>query len=83
MNRADAQALFLRELPAIERIIAASCARSRFDPSDREDLAAALRLKLIENDYAAIRAFEGKSAFTTYLTVIVQRFIIGATVEPL
>ena len=76
MTAAEAEALFLRELPAIDRIIALTCSRSGFRPADAEDLAATLRLKLIDNDYAVIRKFEGKSAFTTYLTVVIQRFMI-------
>ena len=76
MTRAEAEAVFLRHLSVIDRIIAASCARSRFDAADAEDVASALRLKLIENDYAAIRGFEGKSAFVTYVTIVIQRFLI-------
>ena len=76
MNVREAETLFLRELPLLDRIIAATCRRNGFDPTDAEDFAGALRLKLIEKDYQAIRAFEGKSAFATYHTVIVQRFLI-------
>ena len=76
MNLAEAKALFLKELRSIERIIASACTRSRFGPSDHEDLSSALLLKLIENDYAVIRHFEGKSSFATFVTVVVQRFLI-------
>lgn len=76
VTRNEAAEFFERELATIERVIGASCARSRLPEAELEDLASAIRMKLIENDYAAIRSFEGKSAFTTYLTVIVQRFII-------
>jgi RNA polymerase sigma factor (sigma-70 family) len=76
MTRNEAEALFLQQLPTIDRIIRAACARSRFDPSEIEDIASALRLKLIENDYGAIRGFEGKSRFVTFVTIVIQRFVI-------
>lgn len=75
MTRAEAEAMFLQHLPAIDRLIRAACARGRFD-AEIEDIASALRVKLIENDYAAIRGFEGKSAFTTYLSIVIQRFLL-------
>jgi RNA polymerase sigma factor (sigma-70 family) len=76
MTRAEAEALFLQHLATIDRIVRAACARNRFDAAEIEDVASSLRLKLIENDYAAVRGFEGKCAFSTYITIVIQRFLI-------
>ncbi len=40
---------------------------------DKEDLAAQVLLHLVENDYAALKQFRGKSSLAAYLTVIARR----------
>lgn len=42
-------------------------------PEDKEDIAAQILLKIVENDYAALRQFRGKSSLASYLTVIARR----------
>lgn len=74
MTSDEARELFLRELPMIEKIIGTACRRSGLS-SEAEDVAGAIRLKLIENDYRVIREFSGRSSFSTYVTVVVQRFV--------
>lgn len=76
MDLRQAQETFIRELPLLDRILSAVCRRNRLAPADAEDFASAVRLKLIENDYAAIRSFEGKSSFSTWLMVVVQRLLL-------
>ncbi len=44
-------------------------------PADVEDFASDLKLALIENDYANLRRYEGRSSLGTYLTVIAQRML--------
>jgi RNA polymerase sigma factor for flagellar operon FliA len=65
--------LFVANLPLIERLIGFVARRNRMQPSDAEEFAAIARLKLIENDYAVLRQFEGKAQLSTYLTVVLQR----------
>jgi RNA polymerase sigma-70 factor (ECF subfamily) len=43
-------------------------------PEDTEDLAADILLRIVSNDYAALRQFRGQSSLATYLTVIARRF---------
>lgn len=76
MNTREAEELFLRELPLIEKVIGSSCRRGGLDRSEAEDVTGAIRLKLIENDYRVVRGYEGKSSLATWLTVVVQRFLI-------
>jgi RNA polymerase sigma-70 factor (ECF subfamily) len=40
---------------------------------DKEDLAAQVLLHIVENDYAALKQFRGKSSLAAYLTVIARR----------
>ena len=42
-------------------------------PEDKEDVAAQVLLRIVENDYAALRLFKGKSSLASYLTVIARR----------
>lgn len=78
-SRSAREAAFLAHLPAIDRI-AASVAR-RLDVGEREDFVARVRLKLIENDYAVLARFEGRSRLTTYLTCVVRRHFLDERVR--
>jgi len=69
----DAPNLFVSQLEVIDRIIHFVCRRYRLAPADVDDFNAIVKLKLIENDYALIRRFEGRSSFATFLTTVIQR----------
>jgi RNA polymerase sigma factor (sigma-70 family) len=69
----DAEKLFLSHLSLIERITSFVCHRNRVTGADVEDFSSTVKLKLIEDDYAVIRKFEGRSQFTTYLTTVISR----------
>jgi RNA polymerase sigma-70 factor (ECF subfamily) len=45
-------------------------------PEDAEDIAAQVLLRVVENDYAALRQFRGHSSLATYLTVIARRVCV-------
>jgi RNA polymerase sigma factor (sigma-70 family) len=66
-----AEALFLEHLSALERIIAIVCARQGLTGADAEDFASTARMHLIEDDYAVLRKFGGRSSVTTFLSVVV------------
>jgi DNA-directed RNA polymerase specialized sigma24 family protein len=65
--------LFLGHLKLIEEIIAHSCRRSHFSPQDTEDFGGLVKLKLIDDDYAIIRQYQGKCSMRTYLAVVIKR----------
>lgn len=44
--------------------------------ADAEDFASTARLALIENDYAILRLFVGRSSLSTFLTVVIQRLLL-------
>ncbi|MBI1831122.1 MAG: sigma-70 family RNA polymerase sigma factor [Planctomycetes bacterium] len=47
------------------------------NPDDKEDIAAQILLKVVENDYASLRQFRGKSSLASYLTVIARRTAVN------
>jgi RNA polymerase sigma factor (sigma-70 family) len=69
-------ALFESNLALIDRVILGVCRRAGVYGADAEDFASAAKLALIENDYAILRPFEGRSSLSTFLVVIIQRFLI-------
>ena len=69
----DAEELFRKHLPIIEQIAQSICRRNGVREHDAEDFAADMRLKLCEDNFAVIRKFQGKSSFTTYLTVVISK----------
>jgi len=44
---------------------------------DKEDIAAQILLKVVENDHASLRQFRGKSSLASYLTVIARRTAVN------
>ena len=71
----EAPELFQDSLPLIERLALALCRRARIYGADAEDFVANARLALMENDYAILRGFQGRSSLATYLTIILQRLL--------
>jgi RNA polymerase sigma factor for flagellar operon FliA len=68
--------LFLRELDTIESAIGFACRRGKLYGPDAEDFASIVKLKLIENDYAVLRKFEGRCSFRMFILVVVQRLLL-------
>lgn len=75
-ERDRGESLFVSELALIERVIRHTCVRSRLRESEAEEFAASARLKLIEHDYAVLRAFKGESRLSTYLAVVLKRHLL-------
>lgn len=56
--------------------MAFACRRYRLGPDDAEELGSVVRLRLIENDYAILRAYGGRCSFATYISIVVQRMAL-------
>jgi RNA polymerase sigma-70 factor (ECF subfamily) len=52
------------------------CRSVLLSTSDRDDLVAEVMLAIIDNDFAVLRQFRGKSSLATYLTVISRRVVV-------
>lgn len=70
-DRQKAEALFLANLEWVERSVASLCRRYGLGGDEVDDVASWVKLKLIEDDYAALRKFRGDSSIRTYLVVVV------------
>jgi len=54
----------------------AQCRSILLTSPDREDLAAEVMVTLVQDDFAVLRRFHGKSSLATYLTVIARRVVV-------
>jgi RNA polymerase sigma factor (sigma-70 family) len=68
--------LLIEHLPEVERTIAFICRRHHLRDADAEDFGSFTKVKLIENDYAILRKFEGRSELRTFLSVVIHRFLL-------
>ena len=68
--------LFLGHLKLIEEIISHCCRRSHFKREDAEDFGSQVKIKLLEDDCAILRQYQGKSSLRTYLTVVIKRLLL-------
>jgi RNA polymerase sigma factor (sigma-70 family) len=67
--------LFESHRPWIQKVAEITCRRNSVWGDDAEDFAALAMMKVVENDYAVLRQFQGKAEMKTYLaTVVVRRF---------
>jgi len=71
-----AEELFLSKLDVIESAARFVARRARLTPDDADDLASALKLRLIEDDYAVLRKFEGRCSLSTYVASIAHRLFV-------
>jgi RNA polymerase sigma factor for flagellar operon FliA len=62
--------LFLANLDLIEKLLAGLARRHHASDEEREEFTSELYLKLITDDYAVFRKFEGTSTLKTYLTTV-------------
>lgn len=76
MSGPEAQDLLTANLSLIERAVGFAARRYKFDLNDAEEFAAIVNLKLVENDYAVLRAYEARSSFSTYISIVVQRLAL-------
>lgn len=72
----DAQELLTANLPLVERAVAFACRRYRLQPEEAEEITSVVHLKLVENDYAVLRSYEGRSSLATFISVVVQRLVL-------
>jgi RNA polymerase sigma factor for flagellar operon FliA len=62
--------IFFANLDFIGRLAVAVARRSKAGPEEAKEFASELNLKLLQDDYAVLRKFEGTSTLKTYLTSV-------------
>ena len=75
------EATYLENLKTIERIAAFVARRNHLDADESAEFVQMIRVRLLEDDYAIIRKFEGRSSFSTYLTTVITRLFHQWKVE--
>ncbi len=63
--------LFESNLELIDKLLRTVCRRNAFPPDESEEFGSWAKLRLIDDDYAVLRSFQGRSSLPTYLTVVV------------
>src|SRR4029079_12085578 len=76
MQPTEVEQQLVASLPLVERLAQSACRGSRMTPADVEDFVSDVKLKLVEDDYAALRKFEGRCSLPTYLAMIVKRHLL-------
>jgi RNA polymerase sigma factor (sigma-70 family) len=69
----SAEGLYLENLAAIERIAGFAARRNHLGPDETEEFAQEVQVRLLEDDYATVRKFEGRMSFTSYLVTVIGR----------
>lgn len=72
----SAEALFLAHLPLITRLTRAVARRRHLSRADTEDFTSIVHLRFIEDDYAILRKFQGRSTLQTFLLVVIHRICL-------
>ena len=73
--------IYLQNLRTIERIAAFVARRHHLAATEVEEFVQEVRVRLLDDDYAIIRKFEGRSTFSTYLTTVIGRLFHQWRVE--
>lgn len=72
---------FLDQLPLIDAVVRQIAHRHRLTAEERDELGSVVRLRLIEDDYAVLRRFEGRSSLRTFLTTVITRLFLDERVR--
>lgn len=73
MNSSD---IYLANRELIDDAIAAVCRRRRLPPDEADEFASDARLHFIKDDYAVLRAFQGRSSIRTYLIAVLSHLFL-------
>jgi RNA polymerase sigma factor for flagellar operon FliA len=71
-----AHEIYLAHEELIDRAIGFTCRRHHLYAADAQDFGSVARLHLLENDYAVLRAFQGRSSLQTYLVTVLTRLFL-------
>ncbi|HJQ39568.1 MAG TPA: sigma-70 family RNA polymerase sigma factor [Thermoanaerobaculia bacterium] len=67
------EAIYLENLPTIERIASFVAHRNHLNPDEATEFVQETCVRLIDQDYAILRKFEGRSKLSTYLHIVIER----------
>src|SRR5213076_2385075 len=67
--------LLTENYAVIEHAIRYVSRRHHLRPDDAEELASIVHFKLVEDGYAVLRKYRGRSSLATYLTTVISRIL--------
>jgi len=70
MSRPDLETLYSEHLPRIDRILAVLARRNGLPADAADKFATWAKARIVENDYAVLAKFRGRSSLSTYLAVV-------------
>lgn len=77
----DYQRLLLDQLDLIKQIVRTVGKRRHLSAAERDDFASFVHLRLVEDDYAILRKFQGRSTLWTYLAAVIERLSLDFCTE--
>lgn len=80
-NCVDYQRLLLDHLDLIDQIVRTTGRRRHLSAIEQDEFASLVRLRLVEDDYAVLRKFQGRSSLWTYLAAVIDRLSLDFCVE--
>ena len=80
-NCVEYQQLLIDHLDLIDQIVRATGRRRHLSIVEREDFASFVKLRFVEDDYAILRKFQGRSSLWTYLASVIERLSLDFCVE--
>lgn len=72
----DYRQLFLDNLGLIDQVVRFVGRRHHLSAPEQDDFRGLVYLKLVDNDYAILRKFEGRSSLSTFLTTVIARIFL-------
>jgi DNA-directed RNA polymerase specialized sigma24 family protein len=69
------EALFRENLPVIDRVCREVCRAARLRDDEAEDFSSSVRVALMENGYAILRKWEGRSSLAGFLWIVIRRLL--------
>ena len=75
-GKEDPEALFLQHLEFIDRTARSVARRHGYESEDAHDFCSHVKIKLLEDNYAVFRKYQGRSSLTLYLRTVIHRLYI-------
>jgi RNA polymerase sigma factor (sigma-70 family) len=81
LSPTEGEELFINELETIESAIRFACGRATLTDAEAEDFASEVKLRLIENEYAVLRRYEGRAKFRTFIDIVIHRMLLDRRIQ--
>lgn len=76
LQDSDPREMLSQHVDLVRDVIRIVALRQRLTETTLEDLESAVWMRLVENDYRAIRQYRGEASFRTFLRVVVTRLLL-------